>query len=322
MRIAVVLLLALLHGAASANTTESNAAARNGLLTLTEADGTKLTATFKDNQVVGEAEITFPDGSTYQGQMQDGKLHGLGYMRMAGGCQYEGGFKNNMRDGAGLFVTPLGNRYEGEWKENKPNGKGKLVYRLGGAVEADWVMGKINGKADLTFAGSGRREEVASLTEYAVDTCASQESARKSYTIKDPSYAIGSRIRRDIVTGFNVPAQKTYAEFNAEEKLAVRAAYGPMAANDEPPYPAKGLKPIYTLISQGQQRARAEGDLFLIVQVGADGQGKTVTMIGSPSPELTKFAAHVVLQAEYKPARCDGKPCEMPFPFRMRFTMK
>ncbi len=322
MRTALVLLLALLHAASSAQTTESSQVARNGPMTLTEADGTKLTATFKDNQVVGEAEINFPDGSTYHGHMLDGKLHGLGYMRMAGGCQYEGGFKNNMRDGAGLFVTPAGNRFDGEWKENKPNGKGKLAFRLGGMVEADWAMGKINGKAIVTYAGSGRRDEVTTFAEETFDTCASQESARKSYAIKDPTYAIGSRIRRDIVTGLTVPAHKTYAEFDAEEKRAIKSGYGPMAAGDEPPYPAKGLKPIYALISQGQQRARAEGELFLIVQVGADGKGKNVTMIGSPSPELTKFAAHVVLQADYKPAVCDGKPCEMPFPFRMRFTMK
>jgi hypothetical protein len=322
MRTVLVLLLALLHTAAGAQTTESKDAVRNGPMTLTEADGTKLSATFKDNQVVGEAEIKFPDGSTYQGQMKDGKLHGLGYMRLAGGCQYEGGFKNNMRDGTGVFVTPSGNRFEGEWKENKPNGKGKMAFRLGGSVEADWAMGKVNGKATVTYAGSGRRDEVASFAEETFDTCASQEMARKSYAIKDPSYSIGSRIRRDIATGFNVPAQKTYAEFDAEEKRAVKGAYGPMAANDEPPYPANGLKPIYTLISQGQQKALVEGDLFLIVQVGADGKGKSVSMIGSPSPEMTKFAAYVVMQAQYKPAICDGKPCEMPFPFRMKFTLK
>lgn len=322
MRTILALLLALLHVAPSAQTTDSRDAVRNGPMTLTEADGTRLSATFKDNQVVGEAEIQFPDGSLYQGHMQDGKLHGLGYMRMAGGCQYEGNFKNNMREGMGIFVTPAGNRFEGEWKENKPNGKGKLSFRLGGVVEADWVMGKIDGKVQLTYAGSGRRAEVVTHAEENFDTCSSQESARKSYAIKDPNYSIGSRIRRDIVTGFAVPANKTYADFDIAEKRAVKAAYGPMAADDEPPYPAEGLKPIYTMISEGQRRARVEGDLFLIVQVGADGIGKSVTMIGSPSPEMSKFAAYVVMQAKYKPAVCDGKPCEMPFPFRMKFTMK
>jgi hypothetical protein len=322
MRTVLVLLLAMLHTAASAQSTESKDAVRNGPMTVTEADGTRLTATFKDNQVVGEAEIKFPDGSRYQGQLQDGKLNGLGYMQMAGGCQYEGYFRNNMRDGTGIFVTPVGNRFEGEWKENKPNGKGKLTNRLGGMVEGDWASGKVIGKVQLTYAGSGRREEVASYTDDGFDTCAEQESKRKSYTIKDPSYTVGSKIRRDIVTGLRAPAHKIYEELDADEKLSVKSAYGPMTASDEPPYPLKGLQAIYTLISQAQQRAQVEGDLFLIVQVGADGKGKTVTMIGSPSPEMTKFAAYVVMQAKYKPAVCDGKPCEMPFPFRMKFTMK
>jgi hypothetical protein len=322
MRTFLALLLAVLHTASSAQTGASNVAVRNGPMTVTEADGTKLTATFKDNQVVGEAEIQFPDGSSYQGQMQDGKLHGLGYMRMAGGCQYEGGFKDNMRDGAGLFVSPSGNRYEGEWKENKPNGKGKLAFRLGGAVEAEWAMGKVNGKATVTYAGSGRRDELASYTGEGLDTCAGQEAARKSFAIKDPTYSIGSKMRRDIAYGFAVPAQKTYGEFDEDEKRTVKAGFGPMAANDEPPYPANGLKPIYTMMYQAQQRARLEGELFMIVQVGADGKGQSVSVVSSPSPDMTKFAAHVVMQAQYKPAVCDGKPCEMPYPFRMRFTMK
>jgi hypothetical protein len=322
MRTVHVLLLAMLHTAASAQSTESKDAVRNGPMTLTEADGTKLTATFKDNQVVGEAEIQFPDGSRYQGQMQDGKLNGLGYMQMAGGCQYEGYFKNNMRDGMGIFVSPVGNRFEGEWKENKAHGKGKLAYRFGGMVEGDWTMGKVTGKAQLTYAGSGRREEVASYADDFLDTCGEHEAKRKSFGIKDPTYTVGSLIRRDIASGFNVPAEKTYAEFTVDERRTVKTAYGPMAADDEPPYPAKGLRPIYTMISQGQQRARVEGDLFMIVQVGADGKGKTVTVVSSPSADMTKFAAHVVMQAQYKPAVCDGKPCEMPFPFRIKFTMK
>jgi hypothetical protein len=46
-----------------------------------------------------------------------------------------------------------------------------------------------------------------------------------------------------------------------------------------------------------------------------------VKAIGSPSPEMTQFAASVLLLTKFKPAICGGQPCKMDYPFRFAFVM-
>jgi hypothetical protein len=42
---------------------------------------------------------------------------------------------------------------------------------------------------------------------------------------------------------------------------------------------------------------------------------------GSPSPEMTKFAASVLLLTRFKPAICGGQKCRMDFPLKYLFIV-
>ena len=47
-----------------------------------------------------------------------------------------------------------------------------------------------------------------------------------------------------------------------------------------------------------------------------------VKAIGSPSPEMAKAAASIILLSKFKPAVCKGEPCKMEFPFTFKFVVE
>jgi hypothetical protein len=107
-----------------------------------------------------------------------------------------------------------------------------------------------------------------------------------------------------------------------EQKAILASRYENLGVQDEPPFPADGLAPIMRLLSQAQQKLLVSGSLYLIVDVGADGNAREVKAIGSPSPEMTNFAASVLALAKYKPGVCAGQPCRMQFPFVIEFDTR
>jgi hypothetical protein len=113
----------------------------------------------------------------------------------------------------------------------------------------------------------------------------------------------------------------SYAELTPDQQATVKQPYLALEEGDEPPYPLRGLQPIYDWLKQAQNKVRVEGELRLDVLVGKDGNALSVKTIGSPSPEITKFATLVVSKEKYKPAVCRGTPCEMIFPFSMKFVL-
>jgi hypothetical protein len=79
---------------------------------------------------------------------------------------------------------------------------------------------------------------------------------------------------------------------------------------------------VYEWIRKAQHKLMVEGDLRIDVVVGKDGKVVSVTTLGRPSPEMSKFAAMVVGKEKYKAAVCDGAPCEMIFSYNMRFITR
>ena len=143
------------------------------------------------------------------------------------------------------------------------------------------------------------------------------------FSIREAEPTTGSRLLRSIVSGWDVPVNKTYPEFTPEQKDKVRALYEAMPPGDEPPFPAEGLKPVYSALAQAQQQLLVEGDLTLVATVAATGEVSQVEVVGrSPDRDLTQVASSVVLLTKFKPAVCSGKPCQMDFPFRFRFTRR
>jgi hypothetical protein len=61
---------------------------------------------------------------------------------------------------------------------------------------------------------------------------------------------------------------------------------------------------------------------MLIATVEANGEVSSVKAIGSPSPEMTKFASTILLLTKFKPAICSGHPCRMDFPLWYEFQVE
>jgi hypothetical protein len=137
--------------------------------------------------------------------------------------------------------------------------------------------------------------------------------------LREASSETGRLMPRNIAWESKIPLNKTYEQLTPAQKDELRAMYVSLAPEDEPPFPLKGIKPIYNAINKAQLRIQARGELNMTVTVGPDGKATKVADFGTNNrPELTTFAADVLLMTEYKPAVCSGKPCSMEFPFNVR----
>ncbi|MEY2689433.1 MAG: hypothetical protein RL375_3632, partial [Pseudomonadota bacterium] len=139
------------------------------------------------------------------------------------------------------------------------------------------------------------------------------------HSVKEGEPVTGTLIRRSIVDGSVLPINKTYSELSTNELAILRGYYEQMAPGDEPPFPLAGLKPIYEALSDGKDKFRSRGDLLLAAEVDATGEVSGVKVYKSPDPDITKFAASVLLLTRFKPAVCNGKACKMDFPISVVF---
>jgi hypothetical protein len=165
----------------------------------------------------------------------------------------------------------------------------------------------------------------------AVSACAvaSAQTASNEHGIPDAptrmlnssSSQTGTILKRDLRWRSKVPLNKTYGELTAEQKAAFHALYETLPEGDEPPFPVKGIKPIFSQLQQGQRVLQARGELNLAVTVGSDGNAIKVEdfggVTGANAYEMTNYAQSLLMMAKYKPALCKGQPCVMQFPFKL-----
>lgn len=150
---------------------------------------------------------------------------------------------------------------------------------------------------------------------------AQQPAEASRYSIKQDEAGTGSHLRRNVATS-RLPVNKRYDELTPGEREILRSQYEQMAETDEPPFPVNGLAGLYKALADAQQRLAVTGTLEIHVDVDSRGEGMAVTVIQSPDPKLTQFAASVLLMERYKPALCGGVPCRMQFPLLLSFTKK
>jgi hypothetical protein len=151
---------------------------------------------------------------------------------------------------------------------------------------------------------------------------AGEPNADGKYSLKDEG-PTSSKIRQyDIVQGSRLPFDKPYADLTEDQKSIVRSQYEPMLDGDEPPYPIRGLGPVYKAIGAAQQKLLVEGRITLVIDVDSQGNATSVTAYGDPDPRMTKFLTRLVLLEKYKPAICQGTPCAMQFPFKINFNVR
>jgi hypothetical protein len=127
------------------------------------------------------------------------------------------------------------------------------------------------------------------------------------------------RNTNDIKWESEIPLNRTYGKLTPDQREELHAMYSSLAPGDEPPFPEKGLKSIFTAIRLAQRNYQAVGELIMTVTVGPDGIPKRAENLGAVSnTKMTEVARDALMSTKYKPAMCHGTPCEMEF----RFTQK
>ena len=264
----------------------------------------------------------------YEGMVEQGRPHGKGYLMYYPGYEYDGEFRDGLRDGAGTSVNQFGDRYEGQWKAGKREGKGAIVYTLGGRYDGEWKNDRPTGNGVALYS-SGRRVGSAAVSQ-APDDGQGKASAPaapvpatqppKGYSIKSEQPRLGSHIPHKIVTGESVPFNASYEQLTDAERSVVRRWYPMLDPADEPPYPLLGKGHVHSAIHKLNSRDPAFGLLSMVVMVDGEGNAESVNVYVTPDAKLSEMAGFVAMKEKYKPARCSGKPCSMPFPYTMVFT--
>jgi hypothetical protein len=126
----------------------------------------------------------------------------------------------------------------------------------------------------------------------------------------------GTILNKSIKWQSKIPLNKTYAELTPEQKEALHAMYQSLPPGDEPPFPEKGIKPIFNAVRNAQTILHARGELNMVVTVGPDGKAiKVENFSNTRNPRITEATQQVLLLQKYKPGICGGTPCTMQFRF-------
>ncbi|MDL2357716.1 MAG: hypothetical protein QFF03_20875 [Pseudomonadota bacterium] len=275
--------------------------------------------TMVEGRFDGDAVIKYENGDSYKGQIKNGLRDGKGYTASANGDQYEGEYRHDRRHGKGVMLRHDQSEYTGDWKDGKFDGIGTMTFALGGRYDGAWKAGRFDGKGVLTYAGSGQRLDADFEDGRVRGTPAAVKPEETRYAMRGVAPMVGSSLNPKTVMG-SVPFEKSYAQLTPEQQAIVKLPYMALEPGDEPPYPLHGPKPMFEWFKQAQDKVLVDGDLRLDVLVGKDGKVLSVKTITAPTPELAQFAAQVLAREVYKPAVCRGAPCDMAYPFNMKFS--
>jgi len=140
------------------------------------------------------------------------------------------------------------------------------------------------------------------------------------FTVRETLAAVGSNIH-PLSASANLPFNKAYAQLSPEQVQIVRSGYESMPEGYEPPYPEKGIKSIYTLLDKGLNSAarQVQGEVIASGQVDENGLVQSVSFHNSPKQDMQTLVAWVLMQVQFKPGMCGGKPCAMEFPITVDF---
>ena len=131
---------------------------------------------------------------------------------------------------------------------------------------------------------------------------ANESAPMPTYSIKADAPRMGSNIKRELITGSRIPFDKRYAELSVDERRLVKSQYEGMGEADEPPFPANGLRRMHKALAAAQQELAVDGPLTAFVDIDSQGKATSVSVVESPSPEMSKAATSVLMREKYKPA--------------------
>lgn len=278
----------------------------------------RLKATLVRGEVQGEGELKTAE-YTYIGTFRRGVPHGAGFFTYKRGNMYEGGVVDGKHEGKGISIHPDRTEYTGEWKNGKWHGWGEIKYGLGGSYSGQWQEGKRHGHGRIVYTGSGRSYEGKFENDLVAGTAPLVEEPVKA--------RLQSRSRTPTLTGY-LPFDAGWEDLTEPQKNVARGMYPALEAGDDPPYPAKGTRELFEAVEKLNNKAgAAEGFLRVHALIGADGKAKQVNVYEKPTlndkedaERLVKYIASLLMMGSYKPAMCQGKPCEMVYPLLFDFS--
>lgn len=108
----------------------------SGQATLTLADGSSRSGTWKNGQLEGMAmeETTL---ATYSGQWHNNMRHGHGELKYRNGDSYVGDFAEDLAHGRGILTSSQG-VYRGTWSAGKKQGQGQFNANGGNVYQGQW----------------------------------------------------------------------------------------------------------------------------------------------------------------------------------------
>ncbi|CAN5391463.1 hypothetical protein BH10PSE17_BH10PSE17_09440 [soil metagenome] len=172
-----------------------------------------------------------------------------------------------------------------------------------------------------------RLATVGTLTAVLIAPTVSAQPATASEPPASPAgvqYALngiiqGTTVRQALVTS-PLPFDRSYAELTPEQREALKSLYTGLAPDVEPPFPEDGLKSMSQSLIDISHRLSAPAHLVGLVNVDGNGNAKSLTVTESTNPSVTRVVGLAMMKLKYKPASCNGAPCDMPFPIRLDFA--
>jgi hypothetical protein len=286
------------------------------------ADGGKysIEASLVRGEISGEAKLTSREG-IYTGMLKNGLPHGQGYFEYANqGGWYEGALANGKPEGPGIYLAPDRSKYTGHWKDGERHGLGEQSFSLGGSYQGQWQNDVFHGRGTIVYAGSARRYE-GEFVDGRPAGVPAPEVDTKEYVLKDAP-RIGSHLASDRATS-PVPPLATWAQLTEPQKNRVRAPYLALERGDDPPYPLHGRRELFQLIQRLTEKHEGiVGTASVLVTIGADGKAKNGSVYAGTNPALGKLMLQTMMVQKYKPASCQGVPCEMGYAVDLDYTLE
>lgn len=107
------------------------------------------------NRREGLGTLTRADGSYYFGYWKDGKRHGRGKEVTSQLTEFEGMYMDDFKNGYGEESNPNGYCYKGFFVSGKKNGHGHQVYPSGDQYNGYWIDGHHEGEGVMMYADGG-----------------------------------------------------------------------------------------------------------------------------------------------------------------------
>lgn len=142
------------------------------------------------------------------------------------------------------------------------------------------------------------------------------------YRLKDPASPAGSNKQGIRAYTNQHPLDRPFSRFTSEEKATFRAEYEGMVENDEPPFPQNGFGKIVNEVARLSSAMGVVGEVHINAFITKEGRAVQFTLVKSPDPNVANYIMNLLSEENYKPGVCEGKPCDMELPFRLKLAMK